>query len=85
MKKIYITSRGPKIEFVSGNLKACYDSLKDSLRPFELQQLKSYVQVSRIVKKVGKYHFMSHFGTTAVIEKHQVYSSYQKLLLKLAS
>lgn len=83
MKKVYILTRGTKIEFVSSNLKSCYDSLKDSLRPFEVSELISYSQLTRRFKKHGKFHFSTTSGTTAAIEKFRVYPSYEKLKIAL--
>lgn len=80
MKKVYILTRGTKIEFVSSNMKSCYDSLKDSLRPYELKDLLSYAQLTRRFKKSSKYLFSNIHGTTASIERFRLYPSYHKLL-----
>lgn len=62
MKKTYIVKRGDVIYQVSSNLKAAYDCLASHKSEMDTSYLRSYMQLTRIFKKVNHYYVPSNSG-----------------------
>ena len=62
MKKAYIVKRGDVIHQVSSNLKASYACLVNHKSEMDVSYLRSYMQLTRIFKKVNHYYVPSNSG-----------------------
>ncbi|MFQ5865593.1 MAG: hypothetical protein ACE5IW_10225 [bacterium] len=62
MKKVYIVKRGDVIHQASSNLKAAYDCLVSHQTEMDVNYLRSYMQLTRIFKKVNHYYVPSNSG-----------------------
>lgn len=62
MKKAYIVKRGDMVFMVSSNLKAAYECLVNHKSEMYLEHLRSYMQLTRIFKKVNYFRVPSNSG-----------------------
>ncbi len=79
-KQVYLVQLNFLVVFCSTNLKASYLQLKDRVHTSDLKDLKSYAQVTRIMKNESIIKFNSDTGLSYSIVKMPLYTKHTKLI-----
>ena len=78
MKRVYLLFRNDRLEWAGSNIKATYAAAIDLLRLVEKDNIHSYVQVTRIMRKNKAYVFTTLLGATFKILNYPVAATYDK-------